>query len=133
MNQKGPPQISKRDQLGREPVPAAHLLTRNEARRIAANVAKLPELLDAAAKRQGISRTAWLPVCGVEGARTLRASFCLRALSVDERLIHKTSNEKLVVRCLRKRYLHHQNRYQLFLRIDPKVRTPGSAPKEHSR
>jgi hypothetical protein len=55
------------------------------------------------------------------------------SMSVHKGLIYEIADERLVMRSLKKRYLHQQDRYQLFLRINPKSRTPGALPIEHPR
>ena len=49
-------------------------------------------------------------------------------LLIDERLICEIVKKKLVVRCYR--HLQHQDRYQLFLRINKKRCSPDSPPSE---
>jgi hypothetical protein len=54
----------------------------------------------------------------------------VRTRLIDERLICEIVKKKLVVRCLKSGYLQHQDRYQLFLRINKKGGSPDSPPSE---
>jgi hypothetical protein len=54
-------------------------------------------------------------------------------LLIDERLICEIVKKDLVVRPLENRHLQHQDRYQLFLRINKKGRSPDSPPREFAR
>ena len=51
-------------------------------------------------------------------------------LLIDERLICEIVKKDLVVWPLENRHLQHQDRYQLFLRIDKKGGSPDSPPRE---
>ena len=65
-------------------------------------------------------------------ARSTLSVICLNEdkLLIDERLICEIVKKKLVVRCLKYRHLQHQDRYQLFLRINKKRCSPDSPPSE---